>query len=140
MSIKRGCQWSFIAKHSYLNPSLCQLIYLNHEHKNKQGDVCHGKVVVGYWHALGSQLSNSMKAHLKGLLWQGLFLAQVMTHHKAYVRKKVLKNEPITQDTFVLPSNVKNLSRKKVDDLWQKHPKDPMSVQLSHFNLCSFSY
>jgi len=71
-----------------------------------------------------------MKARLKGLLWQGLFLAQVMTHHKAYVRKKVLKNEPITQDTFVLASNVRNLSRKRVDDLWQKHPKDPMSVQM----------
>jgi hypothetical protein len=46
------------------------------------------------------------------------------------MRKKVLKNEPITQDTFVLPFNVKNLSRKRVDGLWQKHPKDPMSVQM----------
>jgi len=48
MSIKHSCQWSFIAKHPYLDPSLCQLVYLNHEHKNKQGDICHGKVIVGY--------------------------------------------------------------------------------------------
>jgi len=51
-----------------------------------------------------------------------------MTHHKKYVRKKVLRNEPITGDTFVLPSNVRNLSRKKMDELWQKHPKDLTSM------------
>ncbi len=89
MSIKRGCQWSFIAKQPYLNPSLYQLIYLNLEHKNKQGEVYHGKVVVGYWHTLGSQLSDSMKAHLMGLLQQGLSSAQVMDHHMK--EKKGLK-------------------------------------------------
>ncbi len=47
MSIKRDCQRFFIAKQPYLDPSLSQLIYLNPEHKNKQGEVCHGKVV-GY--------------------------------------------------------------------------------------------
>jgi hypothetical protein len=72
------------------------LIYLNPEHKNKQSEVCHGKVVVGYWHTFGSQLFDSMKAHLMGLFQQGLSPAQVMDHHKAYVREKVLKNEPIT--------------------------------------------
>jgi len=47
MSIKHGCQWSFIAKQPYRDPSLCQLLYFNLEHKNKQGEVCHGKVIVG---------------------------------------------------------------------------------------------
>jgi hypothetical protein len=73
-------------------------------------------------------LSNNIKAHLTRFLWQGLSLAQVMAHHKKYVRKKVLKNEPITRDTFVLPFNVKNLSKKIIDELWQKHRKDPVSV------------
>ncbi len=68
MSIKRSCQWSFIAKQPYLDPSLYQLIYLNLEHKNKQSEVCHGKVVVGYQHTLDSQLSNNMKVHLMGFL------------------------------------------------------------------------
>jgi hypothetical protein len=55
--------------------------------------------VLRYWHALGSQLSNSMKAHL-------------MTHHKAHVREMALKNEVVTQDTFVLMSDVRNLAKK----------------------------
>jgi hypothetical protein len=81
--------------------------------------VCHGKDVVGYRHFLGSQLSNGMKAHLMGLIRQGLSPTQAMAHHKANVRKKALWNEPITHDTFILPPNVKNLAKKKVDELWQ---------------------
>ncbi len=38
--------------------------------------------------------------------------------------------EPVTHDTFVLPSNVKNLTNKKVDELWQKRPKDPINVRM----------
>jgi hypothetical protein len=66
----------FHSKTAIPKPSLCQLIYLNLEHKNKQGEVSHGKVVVEYRHALGSQLSDIMKAHLMGLLQQGLSLKQ----------------------------------------------------------------
>ncbi len=130
MSIKRGCQRAFIAKQPYLDQSLCQLIYLSVEHKNKEGEVyCHWKDV-GYWHALGSQLSDGMKVHLMGLLRQGLSPTQVMTHHKAHVREMALKNEHVTRDTFVLPSNVKNLARKQANELLQKHSKDPISVRM----------
>jgi hypothetical protein len=70
-----------------------------------------------------------MKAHLMGLIRQGLFLAQVMVHHKTYV-KKALNNELMTCDTFVLPCDVRNLAKKKVDELWHKHPKDPINVRM----------
>jgi hypothetical protein len=88
MSIKQGCQKTFIAKQPYLDPSLCQLVYLHGEHKNKQGQICHRKDLLKNHHALGSQLSASMKAHLMGLIRQGLFHAQVMAHHKAYIKEK----------------------------------------------------
>jgi hypothetical protein len=68
---------------------------LNVEHKNKEGEICHGKDV-GYPHALGSQLLDGMKVHLMGLITQGLSLAQVMTHHKAHIKKVALKNEHVT--------------------------------------------
>ncbi len=69
MSIKCNCQRSFITKQPYLDPSLCQLIYFNLTHK-KKGEFCHDhKFVVGYQHALGSQLFDSIKVHLMGLLW-----------------------------------------------------------------------
>jgi hypothetical protein len=32
-----------------------------------------------------------MKAHFMGFIMQGLFFAQVMTHHKGHVKKKALK-------------------------------------------------
>jgi len=66
---------------------------LNVKHKNKEAQVCHTKDVVGYWHAIGSQLSNGMKVHIMGLLKQGLSPTQVITHHKAHVIKMALKNE-----------------------------------------------
>jgi hypothetical protein len=47
-----------------------------------------------------------------GLLKQGLSPAQVMIHHKVHVKEMALKNEPVTQDTFVLSFNVKNLAKK----------------------------
>jgi hypothetical protein len=53
-----------------------------------------------------------------------------MAHHKAYVKEKALKMEPITRDTFVLPSDIINLSRKITYELLQKHPKDPVSVRM----------
>jgi len=55
---------------------------------------------------------------------------QVMTHHKSYVKEQAQWNELVTHDIFVLPSNVRNLTKKKVNKLWQKHPKDPISVRL----------
>ncbi len=41
-----------------------------------------------------------------GLLQQGLSSAQVMIHHKAHVKEMALKNESMTRNTFVFPSDV----------------------------------
>jgi len=101
MSIKCRCQRSFIAKQLYLDHNLCQLIYL---------------------HALGSQLSNAMKTHLKHLLKQRLSHAQVMTHHKSYVKEQAQWNELVTHDTFILPLDVRNLASSNFKwNKWQTH-------------------
>jgi len=71
-----------------------------------------------------------MKAHLMGLIREGLSLVQVMVHHKAYVKEKSLNNECVIHDTFVLPSDVRNLAKKKANELWHKHPKDPINVRM----------
>jgi hypothetical protein len=64
-----------------------------------------------------------MKTHLMKLLSQGFSSAQIMAHHKEYVKKKVLKNEPITRDTFILPFDVRNLSRKRIDEIMAETPQ-----------------
>jgi hypothetical protein len=51
-----------------------------------------------------------------------------MVHHKAHLREKALNNKLVTHDTFVFPSDERNLVKKIIDELWQKHPKDPISV------------
>jgi hypothetical protein len=79
---------------------------------------------------MGSQLSDGMKAHLMKLIRQGLSPTQIITHRKAYVKEKALNNEPMTRDTFAFPSNVINLAKNIIDELWQKHPKDLINVRL----------
>jgi hypothetical protein len=66
------------------------LICLHAEHINKEGVVCHGTIVIGYRHALGSELFDAMKAHLMQLIKQGLSLAQIMTRHNSYVKEQAL--------------------------------------------------
>jgi hypothetical protein len=53
-----------------------------------------------------------------------------MAHHMAYVREKALNNELVSCDTFVFPFDVKILTKKIIDELWQKHPKDPINVRM----------
>jgi hypothetical protein len=59
-----------------------------------------------------------------------LSLAQVMTHHKTHVKKMALKNEPMTRNTFIFMFDVKNLAKKRADELCQKHHKDPINVRM----------
>lgn len=71
-----------------------------------------GTIIIKYWNIFGSQLLNVMHVHLMGFIRQGLSPIQVMVQHKAYEIKKTLKNEHVTHDTFVLPSNVGTLERR----------------------------
>jgi hypothetical protein len=52
-----------------------------------------------------------------GLIWQDHFPIQVVVHHKAYDRDKALNNEPMTHDTSMFRSKVKDLTKKIVDEL-----------------------
>jgi len=62
-----------------------------------------------------------MKAHLMGLIKQGLSLVQVMAHHKVYVREHALQNELDTWDTFVLPFDIRNFAKK---NKWMNYGKN----------------
>ncbi len=47
------------------------------------------------------------------LIRQGLSPTQIMAQHKVYVKEQALRNEPVTCDTFFLPSDVWNLAKKR---------------------------
>lgn len=53
-SMKRGCHRRFVAKKSYMNHSLCFLIYENTKHLNAQGKYYYGLVVSGFDTHMGS--------------------------------------------------------------------------------------
>jgi hypothetical protein len=129
-SVKRGCQRCFVAKKPYLDHSLCLLIYENAEHCNTAGEHCHGTMVGGFRYALGAGLSIEMKQKIAQMHAYGLSPAQIMQQHTKEVRKLAVSNGLVTRDTFLLPSDVRNICRKRAEDLWEKHPSDPISVRM----------
>lgn len=129
-SVKRGCQRCFIAKKPYLDHSLCLLIYENAEHLNAAGEHCHGTMVGGFRYALGAGISDEMKQRIAQMHAYGLSPAQIMQQHTKEVREMAASNGLVTRDTFLLPSDVRNICRKRAEDLWEKHPSDPISVRM----------
>ena len=129
-SIKRGCQRIFVAKQLYLDDALCVLIYENTEHLNIHGELCHGTMVSGTRYALGAGLSEELKMKIAQMHAYGLSPAQIMQHHTKEVRELALSNGVVTHNTFLLPIDVRNICRKRAEELWEKHPSDPVSVRM----------
>jgi hypothetical protein len=137
-SIKRGCQRAFVAKQPYLDGTLCVLIYENTEHLNIHGELCHGTMVElchgtmvsGTRYALGVGLSDELKMKIAQMHAFGLSPAKIMQQHTKEVRELTLSNGVVTRDTFLLPVDVRNICRKRAEELWEKHPSDPVSVRM----------
>ena len=85
MSMKRGCQRHFLAKNNYMDITLCHLVYKVTEHVNCHGEQCHGFMVAGFKHSMGSSLSENMNKKLGSMLDMRLTSTQVMIQHKAFV-------------------------------------------------------
>ena len=130
MSIKCGCLCHFVAKRPYLNGSLCQLIYEHIEHTNKYGEPCHESTVASFCHALGSNIFEDMKLRIEQMHALGLSPAQIMNQHKQNMKELAKCNERVTRVTFLFPSDVRNICKKRAEELWKKHPSDPISVRM----------
>ena len=83
-----------------MDNSLCQLIYRETTHANKNGDRCHGVNVAEFRHALGTTLFVQKNNELNNLLWQGFTATQIMQQYIEHVCDMTLRNAPITRDTF----------------------------------------
>jgi hypothetical protein len=106
------------------------LVYENTMHFNALGEHCHGSMVSGFQYALGVGISEDMKYKIAKMHAFGLSPAQIMQQHRIEVRELALANGPVICDTFMLPSDVRNIVRKRVEELWMKHPSDPISVHM----------
>ena len=131
----------FVAKKPYFGPSLCMLIYENIMHLNSRGEHCHGSMVSGFRYALGVGISEDMKHKIAQMHAFGLSPAQIMQQHTKEVRKLALANGIVTRDTFLLPSDVRNICRKRAEELRMKDPSDPINVRmwtLEHLDIVFF--
>jgi hypothetical protein len=109
------------------------LIYENAEHMNAAGQHCHGTMLGGFRYALRAGISEEMKQKIAQMHAYGLSpaqSAQIMQHHTKEVRELAVSNGLVSRDTFLLPSDVRNICRKREEDLWEKHPSDPISVRM----------
>ena len=129
-SIKRGCMRCFVAKQLYLDPTLCMLVYENTMHLNARGEHCHGSMVSGFRYALGAGISDEMKYKIAKMHAFGLSPTQIMQQHTKEVRELALVNGTVTRDTFLLPTDIRNICRRRAEELWMKHPSDPISVRM----------
>ena len=117
----------FVAKKLYLDPSLCMLVYENTMHFNARGEHCHGSMVSGFWYALGLK---EMKYKIAKVHVFGLSPTQIMQQHTKNVRELALANGPVTCNAFLLPTYVRSICHKHVEELFMKHPYDPISVRM----------
>ena len=130
-SIKKGCQRYFVVKKPNLDPSLCMLVYENIMHLNSRGEHCHGSIVSEFQYALGVGISEDMKHKIAQMHSFGLSHAQIMQQHtKEIIKDLALANDIVTHDTFLLPSNVRNICRKCAEELWMKDSSNPISIRM----------
>ena len=53
-----------------------------------------------------------------------------MVQHKVVVMQGALNNLPATRVTFIMPIDLYNIANKLAKELWEKHPRDAMSVRM----------
>jgi len=99
-------------------------------HTNKEGKPCHGSQFGGQRAGLSGQLSTATKQWITDTLRSGKSPTQVMAEHKAEVMRCAQNNLPAVRDTFIMPSDVYNIANKLAKELWEKHPRDAMSVRM----------
>ena len=130
MSMKRGCQCNFVAKQLMVDETLCTIQFHCMDHYNREGKPCHGEDFGGQRAGLSGRLSHATKQWIMDTLRSGKSPAQVMAEHKTEVMRLAENNIPVSRDTFIMPSDVYNIANKLAKELWEKHPKDAMSVRM----------
>ena len=76
------------------------------------------------------RLSHATKQWIMDTLKSGKSPTQVIVEHKIEVMQHVENTLPATRDTFIMHSDVYNITNKLVKKLWEKHPNDAMSVRM----------
>lgn len=63
-------------------------------------------------------------------LKKGIAPAQVLQQHKREVVLLFQNNQKATRVTFIMPHDVYNIAKKLIEELWEKDPRDTMSIHM----------
>jgi hypothetical protein len=127
---KRGCQYFFVAKQLYVDQDLCELSHHSWDHKNVEGHLAHGSSYEGFRHSFGARLTSKTKRWIQNCLRLGFSPVQIMAKHKESVMKAAALGVESTRDTFILPSDVYNLAKKRAQELYERHKNDAVSIRM----------
>jgi hypothetical protein len=130
LTMKRGCHYFFVAKQLYVDMTLCELQHHCWDHKNLEGHPVHGSTYEGFRHSFGAYLTSKTRRWIQNSLWLGLSPLQVMAKHKEGVMKAAMLGVQPKRDMFILPSNVYNIAKKRVQELYEKHKVDAQLVRI----------
>jgi hypothetical protein len=95
-----------------------------------EGHLAHGSSYEGFRHSFGARLTSKTKRWIQNCLRLGFSLVQIMAKHKESVMKAAALGVESTRDTFILPSDVYNLAKKRAQELYEKHKNDAVSVHM----------
>ena len=112
-----------------MDHSLCLLIYKNTEHVNVAGKNYHEIMVNGFRYALGVGLLEELNQEIVQMRSYGLSPAQIVQHTKE-VRELAVSNGLVMRNIFLLLLDVMKICPRRVEELWEKHPSNPVSVHL----------
>ena len=129
ISIQRECLHCFVAKRPYSDDLLCQLIYEHVHRTNKHGEPCHGSIVVGFYHALGSNIYEDMKLHIEHMHALDFQLKLWANTNKMWRSWQSVTNRWQKIHFFSFP-DIRNIYNKRGEELWEKHPSNPINVRM----------
>ena len=86
------------------------------------GNACYRIIFARFRHLLGTQLSFKICQWIQKCLDQMISFVQIMVEHNQQVLELSISNEALTNDICIMLQDVYNLSKKKAQELWKKHP------------------
>lgn len=127
---KKGCQCGFLLKRMWLLPDICQVVYTQKHHVNKDGVVVHGTGQLGQTSAVGAHLSTDTIHWIDKNIREGLSVTQVMKKHKERVLAIIRKGGRVNRDMFVSEQDIRNVARNHARETYMKHGNDATSVRM----------
>jgi replication-associated recombination protein RarA len=104
------------------------------------GKLAHRTTYDSFRHVLGGRLTTKTIQWIESMVWQGFSARQVMQLHQEHVVEAAQQGVQPTRDTFIMLDDIHNISKKRVQELYQKHKNDILRVHMWTEENCDFIF